>query len=392
MLSKPSAVVALPMAGILDLLLLRRNWAATIRALGPWLILTFPIIYILHQTQPATIVPDQPIWMRLVVCSDSIGFYLSKLVYPVGFAADYSRTPVWLRVHPGALWMALLAIVLLGVSWAVRRRAPWLLAGFGLLVGGTLPFLGLVKFDFQHFSTVADRYLYPGMLGAALMIAAMLAAWRSPLVTILAGLILTGLALGTYEQTSVWRDTRSLFNHNLEVNPRSLQANGNLGFLDMGEGHSAEAIEHYRRALDTDSADPDANANIANALMSRGYLDEAIAHYEQALQVTPNDPRIENNLAIALARSHRYEQAAREFQAALDDDGASPEPGKDVRAEAHTNLGLILQEVGRIDEAAAQYRAALAIDPQFRLARSALNNLVEPATNSPTKGKGSSLP
>jgi Flp pilus assembly protein TadD len=375
MFSKPSAVVAVPMVAIIDLLVLRRNWRSIVSALGPWLILTLPIILIIRRTQPAAIVPDQPVWTRLVVCFDSIGFYLTKLVCPLHFAVDYGRTPTWLRSHPEEVWVASSAVTLLVVSWAARRKTPWLPAGLGLFVAGTLPFLGLVKFDFQHFSTVADRYAYPGMLGVALMAAGAISAWTHPLTKTLAVLVLSGLAWGSHDQADVWRDTRTLFNHNLHVNPRSLQAHGNLGFLAMNEGRSDEAIAHFRQALATDSTDPDANTNLANALMSRGDLDEAIGHYRRALQITPNDPRIENNLGIALARSHQYGQAAREFQAALDDDGMNPEADKDVRAPAHVNLGLILQEFGRFDEAAAQYRAALAIDPQFKLAQAALNRL-----------------
>jgi Tfp pilus assembly protein PilF len=203
-------------------------------------------------------------------------------------------------------------------------------------------------------------------------------------VKIVAALTLAGLALLSHHQTAVWEDTRSLFNHNLQVNPRSLQAHANLGFLDMGQGRRDEAIAHYRQALATDPTDPDANTDLANALMARGDLADAVAHYRQALQITPHDPRIENNLGIALARSHQYEPAAREFQAALEDDGMNPEPGKDVRAAAHTNLGLIQQQLGRFDEAAAQYQAALAIDPHFKLALAALKNL--PAARTQTNG------
>jgi tetratricopeptide (TPR) repeat protein len=311
----------------------------------------------------------------MIVCLDSIGFYLIKTVYPLHFAVDYGRTPTWVRSHPAAIWMALPAVTLLVVSWSVRRKMPWLLAGTGLLVAGTLPFLGLLKFDFQHFSTVADRYAYAGMLGIALIAAGGLASWRSAPVKIVWAVTLFGLAWDSYGQAGVWKDTRTLFNHNLQVNSRSLEAHGNLGFLDMGEGRSEEAIEHYRRALATDPADPDANTNLGNALMARGDLGEAIDHFRRALRSTPNDPRIENNLGIALALSHQYQEAVREFQGALVDDGSDPESGKDVRAAAHTNLGLLLQKFGRFDEAAAEYQAALAVDPHYNLAQNGLKSL-----------------
>ena len=87
-LSKPSAVVALPMAGIIDVLLIRRRWRTAILSLLPWLIGTVPIIAILHRAQPAAIVPNEPPHLRALVCLDSTGFYLAKLLYPLNFAAE----------------------------------------------------------------------------------------------------------------------------------------------------------------------------------------------------------------------------------------------------------------------------------------------------------------
>jgi Tfp pilus assembly protein PilF len=375
MLSKPSAMVALPMAAVIDLLLIRRRFRPVILSLTPWLILTLPIILILQHSQPAAIVPDQPLFWRIAVAFHAIGFYSLKLLIPLNSAVDYGLSPTWLRDHPQALWIATIPLLALAAGWKLRQRFPWLLAGFGLLIAGTLPFLGLVKFDFQHFSTVADRYAYPGVLGFSLIAAGLLESLRKSTVKIFAAVILSLLAARTYFQTLVWSDTDALFTHNLEINPTSLQANSNLGFLDMSRGQTNLAIDHYRRALAADPTDADANVDLANALSSQGDFTAAIGHFQTALEVTPDDPRIHNNLGIALARAHRYPEAAAQFQTALDENGSNPDPGQDVRAAAHTNLGLILEVFGQTAQADSQYRAALAINPNFQLAREALSRL-----------------
>jgi tetratricopeptide (TPR) repeat protein len=43
-------------------------------------------------------------------------------------------------------------------------------------------------------------------------------------------------------------------------------------------------------------------------------------------------------------------------------------------AETHYNLGLVLRQQRKSSEAAGEFRAALAADPQFRPAREALNS------------------
>jgi tetratricopeptide (TPR) repeat protein len=362
------------MAAVIDLLV-RRSVKSAVKSLAPWIILAIPIVVILHMTQPAAIVPDQPLWFRPIVFFDAIGFYLLKIALPFQFAVDYSRSPTWLREHPGELWMAALSIAAFVFAWTARRHYPRLLAGLALLVAGLLPFLGLIKFDFQHFSTVADRYAYPGMLGIAL-IGAALAKWKSSTrVNAAFCLVLAFFAIQSNAQSRVWSGTRTLFNHNVAVNPASLQAHSNLGFLDMKAHRVDEAIGHYRQALLTDPSDPDANTDLANALLAKGDFARAVEHYQCAMQTMPNDPRIHLNLGSALASLHQYPQAAKEFEMALAECESDLDPGKDVRVQAHTNLGIILEQVGRVEDAKTQYQQALAIDPNFMLARQGLKRL-----------------
>ncbi|MDP9173586.1 MAG: tetratricopeptide repeat protein [Planctomycetota bacterium] len=375
MLSKPSAVVAILLAAILDLLVARRSLSATVKALAPWAVLAAPLIYLLRQVQPASIVADQPLWFRPVIMANAISSYLVKLVFPLNLAVDYGDSPMWLRAHPAALLMIVLPVAVGCIALTARRRAPWFPVGLALLASGALPFLGLMKFDFQHFSTVADRYIYPGMLGVSWIIAGVLDTWNKIATRVVAAALLLLLASLSFVQTQVWRDTGTLFAHNLEVNPTSLQANSNLGFLAMADGKVDEAIAHYRNALIADPQDPDTNADLGNALMATGALDEAIEHYRVALRLMPNDPRIINNLGIALARSGHLREAATEFATAIRLDEGNTDPARDVRAGAHINLGLIHQQAGNLPAAADEFRQALVVDPHSRSAAIALQRL-----------------
>jgi hypothetical protein len=141
-------------------------------------------------------------------------------------------------------------------SWlfpaAVGVACHWaraLAAAACLFVLPLVPVLGLVPFDFQFYSTVADHYLYLPMLGVAVA-----AAWGlsripshghparvpshrtggtpvqrwAPAATAAA---LLALAVRSVAQMPTWQDNTAVFENVLRVNPRSFAACDQLGYV-----------------------------------------------------------------------------------------------------------------------------------------------------------------
>jgi Flp pilus assembly protein TadD len=77
------------------------------------------------------------------------------------------------------------------------------------------------------------------------------------------------------------------------------------------------------------------------------------------------------NLATALARLGQLDLAARELARVVEDD---PE-----NAAARANLGLVLLDLGRVQDAASQLREALRLNPSLAPAAEALALLSEVA-------------
>jgi tetratricopeptide (TPR) repeat protein len=314
--TKPSAVVVPVIAGVLDLLLLRRPIRQVASPVVLGLLLALPIALVVNRTQAAGFVPNVPLQARPLVAADTIAFAMGKIIAPIKLAVDYGRSPMWLMRSPQRYWTWLVPAALLAGAWLFRRRAPWGPAALLVFIAGAGPYLGLIKFDFQYHSTPADRYLYTALLGLAIaagFIAAMLP--RGGLIV--AGLIVVLLAGRSFVHLPVWRDSRSLFDATLEVNPRSIVANNVIGYLDTAAGDLDSAMAHYRASLHTWPADAGANYNLANALLARGEVDEAIAHYRVAAEASPRDALVHNNLAAALARAGRYREAVVAYEQAL---------------------------------------------------------------------------
>ena len=97
-----------------------------------------------------------------------------------------------------------------------------------------------------------------------------------------------------------------------------------------------------------------ARENLGDALLEAGDARAAIPHLEQAVRLDPEFPGARNNLGSALGLVGRYDEAAAQFQAAL---------RTHETVDAHFNLGHIYATQGRMDEAIRECEAALRIEP-----------------------------
>ena len=299
-----------------------------------------------------------------------MAFYLYKLVWPLRLGVDYGRTPREILASGWAYLAALVPLAMAIVLWAKRQTIPFVVAGASVVVLGMLPVLGLVRFDFQIYSTVADHYLYLPMLGVAMFVAALT---RVKTFRVVLLILLPLLAARTWLQATTWKDSVSLFTHALQVNPRSWMSHDNLAgaCLRLGkpddakrhclsaiaikpdvanvydqlalcleiEGKTSEAMEAYRIAIKLQHDDGSAWSGLGDLLMKQGDRAGAIDAYAHAVGARPDDPDLMVNLASTLAEDEQLARAIEMYQNALRIKPNSPEAraGLNRAAEALRN-------------------------------------------------------
>ncbi len=228
-----------------------------------------------------------------------LAFYLSKLLWPFDLTMSYARSPQDIIANHQILWTwlspALLALIVL------KLRRPWLTTASLLFVAGLLPVLGLTKFTFQQFSTVADRYLYLSMLGVALL-AAHLAKLKWNLHTIaLCPTLLALLAVRSFFQSGTWSDRETLYRHATLAAPTSAVAHANLAVVLMHRDDLTEAAPHAALAVQIQPKNPGYRKTFATLLNAQQRWPELITQLQEMMKLHPDDDTAQ---WLAEARQH----------------------------------------------------------------------------------------
>ena len=163
-----------------------------------------------------------------------------------------------------------------------------------------------------------------------------------------------GLMACAWLQVGLWADGANLFEHSLDVAGESDTLENALGITLFERGRTGEAIAHYRSALTINAAYPEARNNLAEALRTIGDLSSAELEAREAVRLRPSAAN-HTELGTILSHSGRLAEAAAEFDAALRLD-----PNY---LAAYNNFGILLARQGRFDDAIERFAQALSIDP-----------------------------
>lgn len=160
-------------------------------------------------------------------------------------------------------------------------------------------------------------------------------------------------------------DAQACFQRALSMSPSFVEAHNNLGNVFRAQARYKEAEACYRSALAHQPTYADGHYNLGVVLSDLGDFDSSIASYEMAIQLSPSYWRAYINLGAVL---HRHlKQAAKAkgyFEAVITNDPSSH--------EAFYNLGNAVKDLGDVEGAIDNYRAALRLKPDYY---DALNNL-----------------
>jgi protein O-mannosyl-transferase len=300
-----------------------------------------------------------PFWWRITNALAAYLVYIWQMIWPANLALIYShpgKLPIW-QVAGAA---ALLSAVTLGV-FALRKRSPYLMVGWGWYLIMLLPVIGIVQVGGQAH---ADRYTYLPQIGLYIALTwGIVDLCKSrhypvPVLGATAGIILSALGLQAAGQAWYWHDSERLWRHSLAVTTQNDMAHLGLGQLFLDQKRLDDSIAELQTVV---ARHPDfvaARLKLANALSEKkGRMNDAIAEYQAAAKIGDPNPDVETTLANLLLEQGRIGEAIQYYRHVVQLQPSS--------ALAHFNLAVGLHRDHQLPEAIFHYKAALAIDPKY---------------------------
>ena len=248
--------------------------------------------------------------------------YLVKLFWPANLAVLYpyptAGIPLW-QPLASALFLGVVSVSVL----LLGRRFPYLILGWFWYLWTLIPVIGFFQVGAQ---ARADRYTYIPLIGvtaAVLWLLGEVASKRNELrrwlsaAAVVAVFLMTGAA---FRQTTLWRDSITLYEHTVGVTEDNY-------------------IIHY---------------NLGNAYRNADRYQDAIASYRKVLSINPRHANAYNNLGLIYIRLDLLPDATSMFQKAAGLEWYNP--------LFLLNLGLAYVQQGQIDLAQAQWKTLRMID------------------------------
>lgn len=369
-----------------DSIFVARSWRTALRErrelyaglVASWVVLVSLLLTTNLKSKSGLTVDTLSPWNYFEMQWTVVAHYLRLAVWPQGLVLDYSDWPRETAPADALPAAGLLAALLAGTVWAIRRRWWWGFWGawFFLLLAPSSSFLPLPT------EPATERRMYLPLLA---VIAVALGggdclcrnlwarfSWPDRVRVWLQAGVVTALALAlgiaTIQRNGQYHSAESIWADVVAKRPDNLRGHANLGLALLDDGRAKESIPHLIDALHIDPNQPIVRCNLANALATIGVTNQAIAELQETLRHAPHHAPAHVLLADIFAGQGDDKSALEHYTAAL-----AINPDEQV---ARFNLAQLLTHMGPREGAITQYREVMRLDPRNATAHYNLANLL----------------
>jgi Flp pilus assembly protein TadD len=270
------------------------------------------------------------------------------------------------------VFSALVALAITVLLLTYRKRFAGALAVWISYLALVAPVSGLAQTGYQ---IAADRYTYLPCMGFAILAGGMALGWAlrehdgRRERAVLGLTLLSSVTLGclTWRQCKVWRDSQTLWQHAVSLDPTSSRAHNNLGWAMAESARLGTARTHLSKAIQLRPGFADGHINLGVVLRRLRDPIGAMEQYRHAAATGARSADVAYNMAVLLAEEPLliglgYETAEDQLRAAADNYERCLALRPD-HIRALYGLGIVYKRLGQLDRAKALYYRALRLEP-----------------------------
>ncbi len=314
------------------------------------------ITYLPHARVPGNnVIEGCLIWVWTFV------FYIRQFVFPIVLVPIYQLPE---PISFANVEYSLSMVIVVALTWAAIRfrKHRWWMWALGYYF---FSIFFLLRYDYsKDTNIVADRFMYLSCLGFCHL----LGYWSDriffsvqeklkilkKIFALVLILIITTLAVKTFKQCQVWKNSISLWQHQLKFYPDQHIALNNLAtaFRDLDVYIQAEKRYLIMMQMKSEGQNISTLVGIDQTIKM---IDQLIAMFQKAIQLEPTYVDAQYNLAKLYQDLGLIEEAVAAYNKTL----ALDPNYKDT----HVNMGQMYQDFGQFDKAVEAFRRALELNP-----------------------------
>lgn len=341
---------------------IRRNWKLYVSiAAGAAGGVLFVARHLTRGSNAGFSLPDFTWYQYLFTQFRAFFVYLRLFVFPVNQSVDYDFPVSHSLLEHGALFYGLALLGLIGIAIHYRKRFPVACYGFLLTLILFAPTSSFVPIR----DPLTERRMYLPFIGLVLISCDFLTRipWpRRTAIAVLSAICVLFAAL-TLHRNGVWIDMQSLWQDAYAKNPRNPRALMGLGDGYALNGHCAEAIPYFQKAIQI-KRDYRGVYNLASAYDCADRLPDALAGYRDAIRIRPT-AEAWTHVALIQMKDYHFDLA---YQAL--DTAQRRDPSYLL---AYSYRGILDLAESRFDDAERQFQFVLARDPSDQTALQGLD-------------------
>ncbi len=273
------------------------------------LIMGFIIIEITETGGPSIVDRNVSLFNKFALLSKTISKYSLNFLFPTHLSFSYPYPTH--KGFPGSWIYMLISAALLIIATYGSMKNKFI--RFGLLwVLGFCSLAFAFAFFYLRQTYMADRYLYVGIIGLAVLFYQFLLYLKRNKFINKSVFFITILSFSmffvilTFQRIKVFKTNQSVWAQALQIDPNNYVANHHLGNYYLKLDNPDTAISLYKKALKVNPKFSLTHSNITKAYYDKKQYDSALFHVSKAIAISPKYiAAYKNRSAVHLAMGKR---------------------------------------------------------------------------------------